>query len=400
MREYSISQLDKFEQCALQYKLLYVDKIRRYEEGVEAFLGSRYHEGMERLYAERAVRIMPLEEVLDFFEKRWAEKWHPGIVIRKEGRTADDYRMMGRKFIEDYYKRHHPFEEGHVLGLEKYIRFKLDDAGRYNCKGVIDRLMLAPDGAFEVHDYKTGSKLPDQTELDEDRQLALYQIGVRRLWPEAKDVRLIWHMVAFDVEMRSTRTEEALDSLKAGLGALIDRIEAEREFPPHETPLCDWCPYWDLCPVKKHLFKVEALPADEWANEPGVKIVDAYAGKWRKRRALDEEKEAVEAELEVLREAAIAFSEKEGVQVIAGTDARLRVTGKTRIVSPAKGSEEREALEAELRSLGVWDEVVALDPFALEKAVAEKKWPPETLDRIERFIASEKRYTVTLSEKS
>jgi putative RecB family exonuclease len=400
MPEYSISQLDKFEQCALQYKFLYVDKIRRYEEGVEAFLGSRFHEAMEWLYRERDVRVVPLEELLDRFERTWAEKWHPGVVIRKEGRTADDYRLMGRRFIEDYYKRHQPFEEGKVLGLERYIRFKLDDEGRYNCKGVIDRLALAPDGAFEVHDYKTGSKLPDQAELDEDRQLALYQIGVRRLWPEAKDVRLIWHMIAFDVEMRSTRSEDALDRLKAELGELIETIEAEREFAPHESALCDWCPYWDLCPVKKHLVKIEALPADEWKDEPGVKIVNAYAEKWRMRRALEEEKEAVETELDVLRDAAIAFAEKEGVQVIAGTDARLRVAGKTRIVSPAKGSEEREALERELRELGVWDEVVALDPFALEKMVSEKKWPTETLDRIKKYLGAEKRHTVTLSEKS
>lgn len=257
MPEYSISQLNKFEECALQYKFLYVDRIRRYEEGVEAFLGSRFHEAMEGLYRERAVRVPTLEEVIGRYERTWSEKWHFGVVIRKEGRTADDYRLLGRRFIEDYYKRHHPFEEGKVLGLERYIKFKLDDAGRYSCKGIIDRLMLAQDGTFEVHDYKTSSALPDQAELDEDRQLALYQIGVRRLWPEAKDVRLIWHMVAFDVEMRSARTEEALDTLKAELGDLIERIEAEREFPPHESGLCDWCPYWDLCPLKKHLVIAE-----------------------------------------------------------------------------------------------------------------------------------------------
>jgi hypothetical protein len=39
MPEYSISQLDKFEECALQYKFKYVDKISHYEECVEAFLG-------------------------------------------------------------------------------------------------------------------------------------------------------------------------------------------------------------------------------------------------------------------------------------------------------------------------------------------------------------------------
>ena len=161
MPEYSNSQLGKFEDCALQYKFLYVDKIKRYEEGVEAFLGQRFHDAMVWLYGERAFRIVPLEELLDYYEKDWAKQWHDEVKIRKEGRTQDDYRLMGRRFIEDYYKRHHPFDDGRVLGLEKYIRFPLDDAGRYKCKGIIDRLMLAPDGAFEVHDYKTGSKLPD-----------------------------------------------------------------------------------------------------------------------------------------------------------------------------------------------------------------------------------------------
>jgi putative RecB family exonuclease len=173
---------------------------------------------------------------------------------------------MGRRFIEDYYRRHAPFEEGKVLGLERYIRFPLDDQGRYKCKGIIDRLMIAPDGAYEVHDYKTGSKLPEQKELDEDRQLALYQVGVQTLWPDAKAVRLVWHLVAFDVEMRSVRSQEDLGKLKAELGELIERIEAEREYAPHESALCDWCAYQDLCPAKKHLVKVAELPKEDQSD--------------------------------------------------------------------------------------------------------------------------------------
>ncbi|MBE3042283.1 PD-(D/E)XK nuclease family protein [Candidatus Bathyarchaeota archaeon] len=400
MPEYSNSQLSKFEECALQYKFLYVDKIKRFEEGVEAFLGQRFHDAMEWLYKERTFRVVPLEELLEYYEKDWAKQWHAEVKIRKEGRTQDDYRLMGRRFIEDYYKRHYPFDEGRVLGLEKYIRFPLDDSGRYKCKGFIDRLMLAPDGAFEVHDYKTGSKLPDQAELDKDRQLALYQIGIQKLWPDVKEARLIWHLVAFDVEMRSMRTPEALDVLKKEIGELIDRIEAATEYEPHESPLCDWCPYWDLCPVKKHLIKVAALPKDKWKDEPGVVIVDAYAERLRKKRELDAEAKAVEVEIDALRGAAISFAEKEGVQVIAGTDARLRVTGKERVVSPGKGTEEREALERELRAAGIWDEVATLDTNALEKAVAEKKWAPEVLERIKAYISTEKRYTVTLKEEA
>ena len=400
MAEYSISQIGAFEECALQYKFIYVDRIKRYEEGVEAFLGQRFHEAMEWLYRERSFRIVPLEELLAYYEKQWVECWHSGVKIARKERTADDYRLMGRRFIEDYYKRHHPFDEGRVLGLERHIRFPLDEAGRYKCKGIIDRLMLAPDGAFEVHDYKTGSSLPEQAGLYRDRQLGLYHIGVQTLWPEAKEVRLVWHMVAFDLEMRSSRTPAALEALRQDIAGLIDRIEAEKEFAPHESRLCDWCAYWDLCPVKKHLLKVEALPRERWKDETGVKIVDAYAERWRKKRGLDAEVKAVEAELDEIRDAAIDFAEKEGVQVIRGTDARLRVTGKERVSPPAKGSEEREALERELKAAGVWEEVSTLDPPALEKVMIEGRWAGDVLGRVKVYLRAERRHTVTLGENS
>jgi len=128
-----------------------------------------------------------------------------------------------------------------------------------------------------------------------------------------------------------------------------------------------------------------------------VAIVDAFAERWRKKRQIEAEKDAVEKELETVREAAIAFAEKEGVQVIAGTEAKLRVTSRDAVVSPKKGSEERKALEAELRGLGVWDEVAALDPYALEDALLGGKWGEEVSDKIRAYVSLEKRYTVTLT---
>jgi hypothetical protein len=40
------------------------------------------------------------------------------MTIVKKERTADDYRLRGRRFIEDYYRRHYPFDEGRVLALD------------------------------------------------------------------------------------------------------------------------------------------------------------------------------------------------------------------------------------------------------------------------------------------
>lgn len=405
MAEYSISQLHQFEECARHYKFVYVDRIKRYEEGVEAFLGQRFHEAMEWLYRERAFRVVPLEELLGYYEKAWADNWKPEVKINKKERTADDYRLLGRRFIEDYYRRHHPFDEGRVLGLEKYIRFPLDDARRYKCKGIIDRLMLAPDGAFEIHDYKTSSGLPEQAEVDTDEQLALYQVGVQTLWPEAERVRLVWHYVAFDMEMRSARTPEALEKLKADLAGLIDRIEAEREFPPHESALCGWCPYWDLCPAKKHLFKLQELPQADWKEVPGVAIVDAYAEKWRMKKELEEqvkgpqaEIKRLEAEIKDIRKVALDFARQEDVVVIAGTDARLRITSKVVESWPDEGTEKRQALEEELRAAGIWNDVSVLDIGALRKAVAGGKWPDDVLARMKEYRQAEESFTVTLKD--
>jgi hypothetical protein len=72
------------------------------------------------------------------------------------------------------------------------------------------------------------------------------------------------------------------------------------------------------------------------------------------------------------------------------------VTGKDRVFTPAKGTEERRALEAELRRLGVWDEVAEIDRSALEKAIAAGKWGPEVTGALKAYAKTEKVWTLTV----
>ena len=44
MTIYSYSRLEAFKTRTLKYKFNYIDKIKREEEGIEAFLGSCFHE--------------------------------------------------------------------------------------------------------------------------------------------------------------------------------------------------------------------------------------------------------------------------------------------------------------------------------------------------------------------
>ena len=200
---FSHSRLSCYEQCPQKYKLKYVDRVEtEIEQSIEAFLGSRVHETLEKLYRDLGYqKVNTLEELLDFFRDEWKKNWDDSIVIVKEEYGPENYIKMGAKFITDYYNKYKPFDQGKTISLEERILIKLDDSGNYKLQGFIDRVMESKEGYYEVHDYKTNSRLPLADYLDNDRQLALYAIGVKERYPDVKDVRLVWHFLAFDKDL-------------------------------------------------------------------------------------------------------------------------------------------------------------------------------------------------------
>lgn len=382
MAYYSNSKLSTYETCPLKYKLAYLDKLEVEEEGIEAFLGSRFHEAMEKLYQELPFRTMTLEEVKAYYEERWKKNFHDKVVIVAPERTADDYFRLGLKFIEDYYRRYYPFNRNRVLGLEQKVEIDLDGTGRYVIIGYVDRIDLTPEGVIEIHDYKTGSSLPEQAQADADRQLALYQLGVKKKWPWASSFRLVWHYVAFDLEIVSTRTSEQLEQLKQEIKQLIDRIEAEREFPPRESILCNWCAFWVYCPLKKHEATLEKLPTNEYLREEGVVLVNKYIS------FLNQKKEA-EAELEKLKEAIIKYAEENKLSRVMGSEFHLTLSRREMIKIPAADHEKRVLLENLIRQAGLWDKFSTLDRNAIEKAIKSGQLHGELLAKLDEFISRE-----------
>lgn len=398
MSVYSHSRLSTFENCPLAFKLHYIDRIKREEEGVEAFVGSRFHETMEVLYKELKFKTCTLKDLLDFYKNKWDKEWHKAVIITRKDRTKADYYNLGKKCIEDYYNHYCPFDGSKVLGLERVINIQLDKEGKYKVTGYADRIAQDKNGTYEIHDYKTSGFLPSQKHFDEDRQLAFYHIGIQNIWNDVKRVKLIWHYVVFDKEMISTRKDEELEKLKEDTIVLIDKIESTKEFLPQESGLCEWCVYPDLCPKRKHLYKVEAMPVNEYLNDSGVKLVNAYTELAEKKRSLEDKIDEIDVELDKIKEAAIKYSEKESADVIRGSDHKLKITEKQKISSPPKGSDERKELEKILRDSGKWDEISDLDARAMEKAISEERWDKKIVDKIKKFLTIEVKISVTLSK--
>ncbi|EMR74037.1 PD-(D/E)XK nuclease superfamily, partial [Thermoplasmatales archaeon SCGC AB-539-N05] len=228
MTVYSHSRLSCFEQCPQKYRLKYIDRVEtEVEQSIEAFMGSRAHDALEKLYQDlKFQKLNSLDELLGFLRDEWKKNWSDSIVIVKEEYTSENYLKMAEKFVTDYYNKYKPFDQGRTISLEERIQINLDDSGDHKLQGYIDRVMESEEGYYEVHDYKTNSRLPLAEYLDKDRQLALYAIGVKERYPDVKDIKLVWHFLAFNKEIDSTRTDEELVELKKSVIDLIDRIES------------------------------------------------------------------------------------------------------------------------------------------------------------------------------
>jgi putative RecB family exonuclease len=250
LTQYSHSRLSSFENCPRQFAYRYLEKLPVETEGVEAFVGKRVHEILERLnhHVARYGRPPSLRRVLERFRSDWAAAWHERIEIVRSDTTPASWEERGARCLENYYRAHYPFSDGASAGIEERLQFKLDPAGRYRLVGIVDRIVARDGGRYEIHDYKTGSRLPTQAQVDRERQLALYQIGLEQTYGDVEEVELVWHYLVHGRSLRSRRTPAQLDTLRQETMALIDAIESERSFAPRPGPLCRWCDFKGICP--------------------------------------------------------------------------------------------------------------------------------------------------------
>ena len=267
---YSHSRLSSFEKCPLQYRYRYIDRIKRDTFGIEGFMGSRVHEAAEHAYkVKKEGRVAKVGELVNLYQGNWQAEYTPAVRIVRKGLLADDYRTQGEKFVRGFHARYAPFDDGETIGLEEKFEFALDPGGKYQVMGYIDRLATREPGVFEVHDYKTSANAPSEGELRRDRQLTLYQMAVSQRYPEAREIRLIWHYLAKDLKVEQRRTEHEIAAHRRATINLIDKVEAARDYPARESALCRWCDYRDICPTQKG-----ALLAEQAADERARRKAD------------------------------------------------------------------------------------------------------------------------------
>jgi putative RecB family exonuclease len=392
MSVYSHSRLSCFEQCPLKFKFSYIDKIEtEIEETVETFLGSRVHETLEKLYKDlKFQKLILLKDLMDFYNREWRKNWNDAIIIVRKEYEEENFRKMGERFISDYYERYRPFDQSKTIGLETQNTVDLDDKHKIHIR--IDRLCLTEDTVYEIHDYKTSNSLPTQDKLDKDRQLAVYAYGIKKMYPDASKVKLIWHYLAFDKEMSSQRTPEQLEKLRKEVIELINKIEACKTFPSRTSALCDWCEFQMMCPEWKHDFETKELEPNEYLKEDGVKLVNEFA-------KAKEEHDRWDEKLDKIREALLIYAKKKGVFTIFGSDLKASVKSFPKLSFPKKGDPLQKDFFDMIRKTGLWDALSTVDVYELAKMINNGDIHPDLLKLMDKFIDKSEIVRVSLKKK-
>lgn len=391
---YSHSRLETYESCPLKFKYQYIEKpdIAK-RESVEAFLGSRVHDTLEALYKNKLMsKEWTREEFLAHYETIWQRQLPETINIVNKEYTLEHYFQQGYDALAKYWDHYFPFDQEKTIALEQRVLINLDSEGRYRLQGYIDRLSKTPEGLWQIRDYKTKRRLATQDQADNDRQLALYNLGVQTMWPEAEKAVLIWHYLLFDEEIKSEPKQERLERVRIDTIHLIQTVERAIEaddFPYKESALCDWCDFFDICPAKKHLSSIKQLPAREFKEDEGVKLVDRYTELKRQEREVKEELENLKADL-------IAFAIQFGVDKVYGSSTRAGISSRDTHKTPEGRDKRRTELEEFLKESGIWEDVSNFYGPKLVKLYETGQLPPDLLKRIEPFLEPTTRVSVRL----
>ncbi len=383
MATYSHSKLSTFENCKFKYKLRYVDNIKpEFKATVETFMGSRVHEALEKLYKDKKFqKVLSKEELISFYNNEWDRNWAENIIINKKEYSKENYKKMGESFLINYYNRFFPFDEMTIIGLETEDKLKLENGSFYHIR--IDKLGCKESSYF-VCDYKTNSSMKTQDEANSDRQLAMYALWVKKNFKDAKNVTLKWHMLAFDKDVESERTDKELELLEKETIKLIKEIESTKSYPTNVTPLCNYCEYQNICPKMKHKVQVEQKTLKDFKSDDGVKLVDELSELKSKSKEIEDKIEETQKQL-------IEFAIQKELEIVYGSNKKAKVSEYYKLKYP----EDKEKIITLLKKHKLYEKFININYLKLNAEILEGNLPKD----ISKLPKKEKEYKVSLSKK-
>jgi DNA helicase II / ATP-dependent DNA helicase PcrA len=260
---FSFSQIAAFKNCPLQYKFSHVFKIPARGKPIFTF-GKTIHGTLHKFITlaikdreieqkdlfgggsktKKEKHIPSIEELMDIYDKEWADDWYESEKVRKE------FYEKGKKALRLFYEN---FKDNGLNlafindepALEKNFGLKLN--GDYFI-GAIDRIDKISEDAVEIIDYKTG--IPKKTLGKEEKtQLLIYQLAVEKVFG-LNVQRLTYCYIENGTCLSFCAKEGEMAKIEQELKETINRIKRSN-FKPSPGWQCNHCDFKDICAHRK-----------------------------------------------------------------------------------------------------------------------------------------------------
>jgi DNA helicase-2/ATP-dependent DNA helicase PcrA len=229
----SASRIKTFKQCQLKYHATY-DLGMTSEPHELTLMGLAVHKACE--ISTKARRLGRHENL-----------WNPVDLIDSamaKYRVKSYLRDLTEELINNAMEWGYFRKVEEVIGEE--IEFNEELPNGMKVKGFIDRLDKCGDG-LDIKDLKTQKRKFTDDELDDNWQAHIYNLAVRRLYPEVTgDVTVSFWVLRHQVQ-KVTLTLEDAKRTEERLVEVGEEIQSITEPTASPSGLCPWCPYHSKC---------------------------------------------------------------------------------------------------------------------------------------------------------
>ena len=233
-----------FEQCPRRWRFRYVDRLPD-PPGTDALVGTFAHRVLEHLM-QRPPSRRSKDDARRIARASWPEMSDSDDFrdLELSDEQSREFRWQAWRAIEGLWHLEDPAGVD-VQATEQQVSVTLDGVP---FRGVVDRVESEPDGLV-ISDYKSGRAPTARYAPGRLQQVLLYAAAIAAETGErpvrAQLLYLGQKIVATDTT--GFEIDGAVEQFKSTWDAIGDACQAD-DFSAQPGPLCDYCPYAELCP--------------------------------------------------------------------------------------------------------------------------------------------------------
>jgi len=341
----SYSAISTYRACPLQYKFIYIDKLKRLPKPYFSF-GSSLHKAAEYFYSGMFTTPPTLDELLKYYEENWESEGYESEEDEKK------HFELGKKILKEF---HEINSKDYKIPIATEYKFNIDLNGIVMA-GIIDRVDKLPSGNLEIIDYKSGKKLPTIEELNKNLQLSIYYIAAEKIWGILPEKLTIYDLRR-NITLSTKRDANQIKGAKEIIFNVSSDIERGK-FEAKESPLCSFCDFQQFCPEFAHRYKIDE-PPQMILGEINIPVaIKEYVETKEKIKELN-------VKVNEIGDAIIRYCEDKGFSRVFGEKYSIKISKVEK-----KGYEEDEVKKL-LEDEDLWQNVLSFNPKRITRLLKD-----------------------------